>query len=67
MLIGFFRFENEMSFSYERMATKTQFEEEAKVINGLLTTTDILGRNSVSFDAHSFFKQCSGYRVHRPL
>lgn len=54
-LLRFFRSENEMSFSYERMATKTRFEEEAKVIYGLLTTTDILGRNGVGFDARSFF------------
>ena len=54
MFIAFFRSENEMLFSYERIATKTRFEEEAKVIIGLLTTTDILGRNIVSFDAHSF-------------
>ena len=45
---------HEMSFSYERMAAMTRYEEEAKVINGLLSTIDILGRNIVSFDAHYF-------------
>ena len=60
---------NEISFSYEKMGTKTRFEEEAKGNSEMAYFSRLVASSTVAVDAVSYILHafCPGSRGYPPI